>query len=317
MSKGELTILSFGAGQDSSFILYMIISFRWFRDTYVKGKLIVIFSDTGNEFSHTYDHILYIQKLCNEHDIEFYFLSKSPYHPRTWKSLRSQFERNDGIISITGGKPCTDNLKIKPIYNFLDHYIAQEYYNYKSDVIPKGKKFIKKFSQDYGKIRMIIGIAYGEERRVMKTSKKIMKRMQRVIGEKWSHPIPLWFRMGIEKCYCLIEESIARWDIHDQTEGMGFNLPFPSNCKMCPYTTKQELLWLYRFDPLEYYMWVYHERMKLIKWACKGNKNHGVKGEGKTLEDILEEAIKEFGHWTDEQLTEYKMSHGHCVMSSY
>ncbi|KKO91756.1 hypothetical protein AAW12_08835 [Sphingobacterium sp. Ag1] len=317
MSKQELTVLSFGAGQDSSFILYMIITFKWFREKYVKGRLIVVFSDTGDEFNHTYEHILYIQRLCKENNIEFYFLSKSPYHPRTWKSLTAQFERNQNIMSMTGSRSCTDNLKIKVIYNFLDHYIAQEYYGYRGSKIPKGKHYIKKFAEDQGKIRVIIGIAYGEEKRVMKASKKQLKKMQRVFDKKWSHPIPLWFRMGIEKCYCLIDEAIARWDIHDRTEAMGFQLPFPSNCKKCPYITKQELLWLYRFMPLDYYLWVFYEKKKMVKWECKGDKNHGVKGEGKTLEDILEEAIKEFGHWTDEQLTEYKMSHGHCVMSTY
>jgi len=312
-----LTVLSFGAGQDSSFILYMIISFKWFRDKYVQGRLVVIFSDTGDEYYYTYSHIMYIQKLCAEHSIEFYFLSKSPYHPKTWKSLELQYQRNDNIMSMTGARSCTDNLKIKPIYNFLDHYIAQEFYGYTSEKIPKGKNYIKKFAKDYGKIRVIIGISAEEKRRIMRPSKKAQRGMQRPLHKKWKHPIPLWFRKGIEKCYCLVDEAIARWDIHEHTEEMGFILPFPSNCKMCPYITKQELLWMWRFMPWEYFKWRYYESRKMIKWSCKGDKNHGVKGEGKTLDDILKEAIDEFGHWTDDQLTEYKMSHGHCVMSKY
>lgn len=42
----------------------------------------------------------------------------------------------------------------------------------------------------------------------------------------------------------------------------------------------------------------------------------GVFGK-KLLPEILEEAIKEFGHLTDAELKEYKMSHGHCVKSKY
>jgi len=312
-----LTILSFGAGQDSSFILYMMITFKWFRDKYVKGKLIVVFSDTGNEYRYTYDHILYIQDLCRKHGIEFYFLSQSPYHPRTWKSLEHQYQRNDNIMSLTGSRSCTDKLKIQPIYNFLDHYIAQEYYGYSSDKPTKGKHYIKRFACDNGKIRVIIGIAHGEERRIKKPSKKAMKGMQRTLHKQWKHPIPLWFREGIEKCYCLVDELISRWDIHEQTEQMGFVLPFPSNCRFCPYITKQELLWMYRFQPWDFLMWAHYEKRKLTKWACKGSENHGVKGEGKTLDEILKEAIAEYGDWSDDQLTEYKMSHGHCVMSSY
>lgn len=316
MSKEQLTVLSFGAGQDSSFILYMIISEIWFRKKYVKGKLIVVFSDTGNEFHYTYDHILYIQDLCKTHDIEFYFLSNSPYHPSTWKSLEEQYKRNDNIMSLTGLRSCTHNLKITPIYNFLDHYIAQNYYNYTSEKIPKGKHYIKKFANDFGKIRVIIGIAGGEERRIMRASKKQLKAMQRKIDKPWSHPIPLWFRTGIEKCYPLVEEGIARWYIHDETENMGFKLPFPSVCKMCPYITEQEILWLYRFQPWDFYRWEYYEHRKLVKWACKGDKNHGVK-EDLTLRQYLDQAIKKYGHMTDEELTEHKMSHGHCVLSTY
>lgn len=317
MDRQELTVLSFGAGQDSSFILYMIIKYQWFREKYVKGKLIVVFSDTGNEYQYTYRHIFYIQGLCKEHSVEFYFLSNSPYHPRTWKSLGAQYERNQSLMSLTGSRACTDNLKIQPVYNLVDHYIAQEYYGYTKDRIPKRKNFIKRFAKDHGKIRVIIGIGFGEEKRISKLSKKILKKMQQPLYGNWKHPIPLWFRMGIEKCYFLVDEMISRYDIHERTEEMGFVLPFPSNCKMCPYITKPELLWMYRFQPWDYFEWLYHEKRKLIKWSCLGEKNHGVKGANKTLEVILKEAIQEFGHMTDEELTAHKMSHGHCVSSSY
>ena len=41
---------------------------------------------------------------------------------------------------------------------------------------------------------------------------------------------------------------------------------------------------------------------------CKGEK---------LLPEIIKEAMLEFGHWTDDQLNDYKMSHGHCVKSKY
>jgi len=219
-------------------------------------------------------------------------------------------------MSLTGNRPCTDKLKIEVIYNFLDHYIAQEYYGYTSEERPKGKKYIKRFTGDYGKIRVMIGISAEEKRRIMTSSKKEKRAMQIDAFKRWRNPVPYWFRVGIEKVYPLIDEDIARWDIHERTECMGFILPFPSNCKMCPYITKPEILWMWRFEPLEFYKWRFHESRKLAKWACKGDKNHGVKGE-KKLDDFLKEAIEEYGHWTDEQLTEYKMSHGHCILSKY
>lgn len=77
-----------------------------------------------------------------------------------------------------------------------------------------------------------------------------------------------------------------------------------------------EILWLYRNLPEEFEQWIYHEKRKLEKNKNNGKRNLGVKGE-KDLNQVLEEAIAEFGHLTDQELDDYKMSHGHCVMSSY
>lgn len=299
--QNQLTVLSFGAGQDSSFILYMIITFGWFRKKYVKGKLIVIFSDTGNEHQHTYTHLEYIKNLCIQYKIEFYILSKSKYHPNTWKTLDHQYKKNKNIMSMMFPRSCTDNLKIKPIYNFLDHYIGRKFYQYKSRKRPKGKHFIKRYAIDHGKINVLIGIASDEERRISKDNSNE----------------PIWFRNSIKKVYPLITEGVNRQDIHDQHKNvLNLKLPFPSNCLKCPFISKIELLWLYRFETAVYYDWVNDELEKIKKYEGKSIKNLGVKGE-KLLPQILEEAIQEFGHMTDEELTEYKMSHGHCVMSSY
>jgi hypothetical protein len=48
-----ITILSFGAGQDSTAILYRIVLDPEFRKAYVKGKLVVIMSDTGDEHDYS------------------------------------------------------------------------------------------------------------------------------------------------------------------------------------------------------------------------------------------------------------------------
>lgn len=50
----NITILSFGAGQGSIAILYKIVLDKAFRDQYVKGKLIVLMADRGNEELHEY-----------------------------------------------------------------------------------------------------------------------------------------------------------------------------------------------------------------------------------------------------------------------
>jgi hypothetical protein len=220
-------------------------------------------------------------------------------------------------MSMMGPRSCTDNLKIKPIYNFIDHYVAKKYYGYISEVQPKGKKYIKKFAKDHGKIKVLIGIAAGEEQRIMKASKKELKASQRDAFKPYKNPVQLWFRTGIEKVYPLIIEQIARWNIHDYIlQQTNLPLPFPSNCVFCPYLSKIEILWLFRFFPDDWYEWIGYENNKIAKWEGKTKKNFGVKGE-KLLDEILQEAIKEFGQMTNEELSEYKMSHGHCVLSKH
>ncbi len=281
-------------------------------------------SDTGNEHYHTYLHLQFIISLCDKHQIEFYFLSNGSYHPKNWPTLVSAYQRYDIIMSLVGPRSCTDNLKIRPIYDFLDHYVAKEFYGFpRKSAPPKGKRFIKQFAKDHGKINVIIGIAAGEEKRIKSASKREKKAMQTDAFKKWKDPIPVWFRTGINKIYPLVEENISRWDIHAHIKGLQFidepenwPLPYPSNCMFCPYMTKVEILWLYRNHPDMWDLWVQLEANKIKKCEGNGKRNLGVKGE-KLLPEFLKEAIKEFGHMTDNEINDHKMSHGHCVMSTY
>ncbi|WEK21323.1 MAG: hypothetical protein P0Y49_09235 [Candidatus Pedobacter colombiensis] len=312
----RLTILSFGAGQDSTCILYRIIRDPDFRQRYVQGDFIVVMSNTGNEHPHTYRHIRFIKTLCSDHHIPFFFLNSSMgYHPRTWLSLIYQYRRNNNIMSLMFPRTCTDNLKIKPIYNFLDHYIAQTYYGYQGTAIPKGKKYIKRFSSEYGKIRIILGIAAGEEKRIKKTNRKTLLARQLNLFQKQKRTQPVWMEASIQKVYPLIEQSMDRQACQQYILQTGWPLPYPSNCMMCPFISKPELLWLFRNLPAEFYKWVVYEQNKKKRFNNR-TVNYGVKG-GKTLSEILQEAIAEFGHMSDQELDQYKMSHGHCVQSSF
>lgn len=313
-----MTVLSFGAGQDSTCILYKLVFDKDFREKYVTGDLIVVMSDTGNEHPHTYIHIKFIESFCAKHNIPFYFLtSEMGYHPRTWPSLQEQFLINSSLMSVAYPKACTDNLKIRPFYNFLDHYIAGEYFGYTGTEKPKGKRFLKLFAKLYGKINVILGIAHGEEKRVAKGPANPDQKPQGMLFEQDDEcKLPVWAQISIHKIYPLIEEKMDRKACQEYMRSLGLPVPYPSNCIMCPYLSKIEILWLYRFLPHEFFKWVYHEKRKLEKNKNNGKRNLGVKGE-KDLNQVLEEAIAEFGHLTDQELDDYKMSHGHCVMSSY
>lgn len=294
-----MTVLSFGGGQDSTAILYLLINDIDFYLRYVRGHLIVVMSDTGDEHKETYEHIEQVRSYCAEHSVPFYFLTASDgYHPRTWPSLIEFMQTNDAIMSKAYPKSCTDNLKIKPIYNFLDTYIAKEIYGVDSHHSESKKSFIKRYATQHGKIRVLIGIAAREESR---------------LGQD---PPAKWMRDSIERVYPLVNEGFDRAECQRIIRGYGKTVPLPSNCRRCPFMNDVELLWLYRFYPNDYYVWVNMEARKIRKWEGIAARNLGVNGD-KLLPEILERAIAKHGHMTDEELHEYKMSHGHCVKSKY
>lgn len=312
-----ITLLSFGGGQDSTCILYKIINDPIFRAKWVDGDLIVVMANTGNEHPHTYRHIRYVRRLCREHGIPFHFLtSKMGYHPRTWKSLTHQFRLNNTVMSVAFPRSCSDNLKIKPIYNFLDHYIATNRYGYDIQTPPRGKTYIKRFHVEGGRIRTLIGIAAGEESRIASHQSKQLYATQLQLFKKTANPYTSWMNRCIDKQYPLVDERIDRQAAQDYIRSTGLNLPYPSNCMMCPFISKIELLWLYRNYPEVYQEWKAYERKKIEKNAGQAIRNLGVKGEH-LLDEVLRQAIEEFGHLTEAQLDEYKMSHGHCVKSKF
>lgn len=217
-------------------------------------------------------------------------------------------------MSLMFPRTCTDNLKIKPFYNFLNVYIGRTFYQQDLPASTRNRDWIKGFTADHGKIHVILGIAAGEEHRVSQ-SKRSLKQTQLDFFKRPKKKQNLWMGRCIDRVYPMIEDGIDRQKAQDYILVTPWPLPAPSNCKRCPFMTKPEILWMYRFIPDDFYEWVELEQAKINK--CLGIKrNLGVKGE-KLLTEILQEAIAEYGHWTNEQLNEYKMSHGHCVKSKY
>ena len=308
----ELTVLSLGAGQDSTAISYKIVEDPEFRQKYASGRLLVLMADTGNEHPETLKHIEHLKKYYKENDIEFIHITNDlGYHPRTWPSLKEFYKSKNAIGSKCFPKTCTDKLKIQPIYNCLEDWLHKNY------GVSKGrKKGFKEFADKYGKIKMLIGIAAGEERRIGDPAKEPAK----------------YRRESIEKVYPLVEMGMDRKACHDYIKSVNQIVPPPSNCIICPWMNEIELLWLNRFMPEDMQEWIELEQNKLdanmhmnhvpVVDEFTGeitsyiNKNVGVWGK-KTLPQILYKAIMKYGHMTDQELQEYKMSHGHCVMSKY
>ena len=293
----RLTVLSFGGGQDSYAILLKLIKDKKYRKKYAPNELIVLMADTGNEHDDTYILVDKASQLCKDNNIFFQLIdNNTDYFPKSWQGgLIEFYERGNRVGSKCFPKTCTDNLKIKPIYKFLDQYIYHKYGMFKYG----RKEAIKEFTQKYGKIDVLIGIARKEEKRASTNEESIHK----------------WMQNSINKVYPLIIEGMDRQDCQDYIKSVGEQVPLPSNCILCPFMSLQELLYLYRVMPKWYNKWVQIEQNKIDANAHVEN-NMGVWGKD-LLPQVLVKAQSKFGYMTDEELFEYKMSHGHCVKSKY
>jgi len=297
MPTNNLTLLSFGGGQDSTAILYKIIYDPSFKAKHVKGDLVIIMANTGNENQETLDHVKEIEKLCADHKIDFFFLEDYTYTSDSWKGgLIKFYEKGNRIGSKAFPKTCTDKLKIQPIYKFLEIYIHEKY-----NTAKVGRKAAtKEFTEVNGKIDVIIGIAKGEEKRASTNEESPSK----------------WMRECVNKVYPLIIEQMDRQACQDYIKSVGHELPIPSVCILCPFMNDIELLYLYRLKRTWFDKWVQLEANKIAANQHKGEKNLGVWG-ATLLPAKLEEVTKKYGHMTNDDLIEYKMSHGHCVQSKY
>ena len=321
MSK--LTVFSFGGGQDSFAISELILSDKIFRQKYAPGELLVLMSDTGDEHAETVSMTRVMFDRFTAAGIEAVLVSPDMgHHPKSWQSLRFFYDLKNTVGSKAFPKTCTDNLKIKPFYNYLEEWVGKKF-GYKV-----GKKnALKSYAEDHGKVDVILGIASGEEGRVGDSTKGV----------------PVWMQKSINRVYPLLDLNIDRKGAQDLIAKTGTPVPPPSNCMLCPWMSEQELLWLYRFHPADFYAWARIEANKLdanshmnnveifknvknkttgekekVSTGKFGNRNLGVWGKPNfTLYDALRLAGDNYGHMTDAELQEYKMSHGHCVKTKY
>ena len=293
-----LTVLSYGGGQDSTAILLKVIYDADFRKRYVSGDFIVVMADTKNEHEHTDQYVIKMQDLCADHGIPFIIIKPKEYASNSWKEgLIGFYEAKNAVGSKAFPKTCTDNLKIRPIYKYLESYV---HLNYKTEKYGRKSAFYE-FKEKHGKVKVMIGIARKEEKRASANGTSPNK----------------WFNECIDKSYPLIEEGMDRQDCQDYIESTGHEIPYPSNCILCPFMSLQELLYLYRYERAWFDKWMELEQNKFNNNQHKGNKNLGVWGSTDALPEVLKKAEAKFGHMSESDLIEYKMSHGHCVLSKY
>ncbi|TBW57465.1 hypothetical protein EZI54_07340 [Marinobacter halodurans] len=316
-AEAKLTVLSFGAGQDSSALLELYLDDPAFREQYAPNDFLVVMSDTGDEFDKTYEHVRDVQVRCDKAGVEFQFITADRgFHSDSWQSLRHFYRSKGTIGSKAYPKTCTDRLKLQPIYRFLEHWLAERY-----GVRCHKKRGFREFAARYGRIRMILGIAAGEESRMADPAKSQHR----------------WYRDSIQPVYPLVDLGMDRAACQKLLHDKGMTV-IPSNCKACPFLSLTELEYLRRFDAASLSDWVDLEAAKLAKHADKNavivtdsngevkldrngqpktkNKNYGVFGTTPLPEKIAE-ARKLHESWTDAAIAEYRYSHGHCVATAY
>lgn len=305
----KLTVVSDGSGQDSATIIFKLGLDKEFRAKYAPNDLIVLFSDTGNEHEYTYTYRKEVLiPFMKKHNINHISITNDMgFHGTTWQSLTHQWSLNNPTVgSVAYPKTCTHNLKLVPQYRFIEKYLSDIY---KTNF--GRKKAYKEFANNYGKIKWIIGIAKGEEKRVIDSDE---------IKEKWK-------QTSIETIYPLIEIDYSRQSCQDYIKSINMEIPFPSNCMYCPFGIGAfELLWIYKSYPERFNEWVGYESKKLeanssqvknLGVSGKIHKTGEKKGFAVTLIDLVEEYENKYPDITLDQLNHYKFSHGHCVTSKY
>mgnify|MGYP003633536078 CR=1 FL=1 len=301
-----ITVLSYGAGQDSHTILTKLLTDDSYRAQYAPGELIVIMSDTGNEHPHTYHTVRDAAKFCAQHGVKFHFIGDR-YKSASWQGgLTGQWRKGIATVgSKAYPKTCTDKLKIQPIYKKLAELLEARGYG-----AALRKRSMYGYTEQHGKIRVLIGIAGGEEGRAKGVSNNPNK----------------WLRENVELVYPLLDEDMDRAACQTYLASMesitGIATPMPSNCMYCPFNQEFDLVWLQRNHPEKLAEWQDLEANKIASDHQRPNhdaaKNFGVWGKaGITLADNLDAGLEKYGHMSDAELHEYKFSHGHCVVSGY
>jgi 3'-phosphoadenosine 5'-phosphosulfate sulfotransferase (PAPS reductase)/FAD synthetase len=293
-------VLSDGAGQDSWTILLKLAFDPAFRQAYAPGDLVVVHSDTGNEHPETYEHVKRVEAFCQEQGIEYHNLTADKgFHRGNWVSLQSFYEAKNAIGSKAYPKTCTDNLKIQPIYRWLNKWVQARYFPGREELLDR-KLALYEFQARHGKISVLIGIAADE------AAKRVGKRPD---AAKWQ-------RVNILKAYPLVDIGYDRQMCQDYIKSVGQPLPPPSNCIFCPFKSDIEILWTYLALPAEFAHWVRLEANKIAANAGRTANNLGVCGK-KLLPQVLAEAQVKYAHMTFAEINDYRMSHGHCVASAY
>lgn len=309
----RLCVLSYGVGQESSALLMMYRYSAEFRERYVPdGRLLVIFCDTQDEHEETYAYLAEAKRFCAEGRIPFLHITGDQgYHTGHWgEGFVGQYRATNTVGSVAFPKSCSEQLKIAPFYKALEAWVAREY----GLGAPKNKQAFYRYARLYGPLRVLIGFAAGEEKRVSRatTPDASLRQRRRTATARRKTPPARWMLRCIERVYPLIELGMTRVACQEYIRAVGHTIPLPSLCRHRPFTTLRELLWRWHADRPSVEEWFELERAKLEANRHMGDKNYAV-FKTMTLPVALEVAYRRYGHLSFAELDALRMREGHCV----
>jgi len=201
----EKNIISFGAGQNSTAMIIQMNNDRIKIDD-------IIYADTGNEESETYEFLIEFKQWCKDNNIKFTTVRSHLYPLRDY-----YFDRK--LIPYRYFRSCTDKFKIRPI----NKYVKEEYPKYF--------------------INMYMGIASDEKHREKETSRKNQKMIYPLIeknidrkkcieiirNENMTIPV----KSGCHFCPFQSKQSwLRQLEVHPKI--FEDNIIFEENCKAFP-----------------------------------------------------------------------------------
>jgi len=221
-----LTVLSFGAGQDSATLLALYRHELSFNISYLTEDFVVVFSDTGNEHPDIYVYLEEVKTICYAEEIPFFHLTPDMgYHGKNWDSLDTQMDTHGTVFSKAFSKSCTDRLKVQVIYRWLADWVLEKHPYLELEKKYRQKAPLVAYAKKYGKIQVILGIAAGEDKRVSKGG----------FPSKWQQE-------ALQNIYPLRTLGMDRQACQDYLNKVGETIPWPSCCLKCPWANLQELL---------------------------------------------------------------------------
>lgn len=314
----RLCVLSYGGGQESTALLLLHRYSAEFRARYVPdGRLLVIFCDTGDEHQGTYAYLGEAKQFCAAQGIPFLHITGAMgYHTGHWgEGLVGQYRATHTVGSVAFPKSCSVELKVAPFYKALEAWIAREYRLGE----PGNKRAFYRYRERYGPLRVLIGFAAGEERRIARAAATPSSRRRRArAGQRTRRTTPpaRWMQQCIERVYPLIELGMTRAACQEYTRSVGHTVPPPSLCRHCPFTTLRELLWRWHADRSSVEEWFELERAKLEANRHMADKNYPV-FKTMTLPSALELARQRYGRLSFAELDALRMREGHCVRTRF